>query len=63
MNKKTVIKVRVYRRRFAGDNSSYIETHVINSDKLGWWKQRSGKGDFDLIEHHEYGSCWGDRYL
>ena len=44
-----VITVRVYRRWSNGDTSSHIEEHTISGSALNWWKQRSGKGDFDLL--------------
>ena len=31
-----VITVRVFRRMYDGDTSSYIEEHTINGSKLGW---------------------------
>lgn len=51
-----VIAVRVFRRMYDGDTSSYIEEHTINGSKLDWWKQRSGKGDFILLAAHPVNS-------
>lgn len=50
------ITVRVFRRRYDGDTSSYIEKYTIDGSKLGWWKQRSGKGDFILLSAHPVNS-------
>lgn len=51
-----VITVRVYRRQYSGDTSSYVEELVIDGSKLGWWKQRSGKGDYVLLSAHPMNS-------
>lgn len=52
MSNTITIKVRIYHKHFKGDNSSHIEWHEIKASALGWWKQHSGNGSFDLISYY-----------